>query len=305
MKTTTCEPARGPLEAWTRQLLGVVRRIALVALLGGLLAATMVRLSPGFGTDTQDLSLTLSDESRAALRAQRMEDANVASFYARYLAGVLRGNFGFSQSFNRPVSELLKERLPETLGSVAAGMAGGISLGLALAAITVFWSNRVADLAAGLWSGLFLSIPAAVLALLFLWTNASGRWAIALLVFPHIYRYAKNALSESATSLHVLAARARGLSRWRILLAHVVAPVSPQLFAAAGISASLAFGASIPVEAICDTPGVGQLVWKAALGRDLPLLVTITILVILLTMIVNSAADLLIAAWPGASHEAG
>ena len=303
-QAVACKPARRALGPWPRTLLGVARRIALIALFGGLFAAAMVRLSPGFGTDTQDLSLALSDESRAALRAQRMGDANVARFYTAYLWGLLRGNFGFSRSFNRPVSELLKERLPETLGSVAAGMAGGISLGLALAAITVFWNSRVLDLAAGLWSGLFLSIPAAVLALLFLWTNASGRWAIALLVFPHIYRYARNALSESATSLHVLAARARGLSRRRILLAHIVAPVSPQLFAAAGISASLAFGASIAVEAICDTPGIGQLVWKAALGRDMPLLVTITILVILLTTVVNSAADLLIAAWPGASHEA-
>ena len=61
------------------------RRILLVALLGGLLSATMVRFSPGFGTDEQDLSLALSDESREALRAERMADANVGRFYLHYL----------------------------------------------------------------------------------------------------------------------------------------------------------------------------------------------------------------------------
>ena len=50
-------------------------------------------------------------------------------------------------------------------------------------------------------------------------------------------------------------------------------------------------------------PGIGQLVWKAALGRDLPLLVTITMLVCLMTMVVNAAADLFIATWPGGSND--
>jgi ABC-type dipeptide/oligopeptide/nickel transport system permease component len=73
----------------------------------------------------------------------------------------------------------------------------------------------------------------------------------------------------------------------------------------AGISVSLAFGASIPIEVICDTPGVGQLAWRAALDRDLPLLVTITVLVALMTLVVNSVADIALAAWrPAVSHAA-
>ena len=73
--------------------------------------------------------------------------------------------------------------------------------------------------------------------------------------------------------------------------------------ALAGISVSLAFGASIPIEVICDTPGVGQLAWKAALDRDLPLLVNITVLVALMTLAANSLADLALAAWRPAGSE--
>jgi len=284
-----------------RQIARQIRRIVLLALLGGLLAATMVRLSPGFGVDEQDVSSSLSQESHQALRAEHMADSNIARFYLHYLGGLFRGDFGFSRSLNRPISELLQERLPETLKSVAYGMAGGIALGLALALATVFWRVRAADLIAGAWSGLFLSLPATILALMFLWTGANGKWAIVLLVFPHVYRYSKNLLIESMACPHVLAARARGASKTRILLAHIVGPVTPQLFAVAGVSASLAFGASIPIEVICDVPGIGQLVWKAALGRDLPLLVTLTILVSLMTMTINAAADLLITAWHGVS----
>jgi len=131
------------------------------------------------------------------------------------------------------------------------------------------------------------------------WIGAAARWAIALVVFPHVFRYAKNQLVSTSQMPHVVAAEAKGLSSWRILWAHIFTPAGPQLAALAGISVSLAFGASIPIEVICDSPGVGQLAWRAAMDRDLPLLVTITVFVALLTLAVNSLADLALAGWKG------
>ena len=68
----------------------------------------------------------------------------------------------------------------------------------------------------------------------------------------------------------------------------------PQLIALAGITISLALGASIPVESLCGLPGIGQLAWQAALSRDLPLLVNLTVLVTLVTLLANSGADVMI-----------
>ena len=280
-----------------RSILSVGRRILLTALLGGLLGATLVRLGPGFGVDERELDSRLSAESRQSIRAGHDADNNIALFYFRYLSGLAHGDFGFSKSLNRPVSSLLKERLPLTLGSMAYGVLGGVSLGFALALLTVSWGGPGSNLLPAALSGLCLAVPAAVIALVFLWMGAGGRWAIALVVFPHVYRYAKNLLVATYQSPHVLAARAKGLSNARVLWAHVFTPAAPQLAALAGISVSLAFGASIPIEVICDTPGVGQLAWKAAMDRDLPLLVNITVLVALMTLVANSLADLALAAW--------
>jgi len=274
-----------------------VRRLLITALLGGLLGATLVRLGPGFGVDERELDTRLSSESRQAIRAEHAADSNIALFYIRYLNGLLHGDFGFSRSLNRPVADLLKERLPLTLGSLAYGVFGGVSIGFALALLTVWWRGPGVDLIPAALSGICLALPAAVIALLFLWMGAGGRWAIALVVFPHVYRYAKNLLVATYQSPHVLAAQAKGLSTSRIVMAHVLAPAAPQLAALAGISVNLAFGASIPIEVICDTPGVGQLAWKAALDRDLPLLVNITVLVALMTLAANSLADLALNAW--------
>jgi len=44
---------------------------------------------------------------------------------------------------------------------------------------------------------------------------------------------------------------------------------------------------------LCGLAGVGQLAWQAALARDLPLLVNITILVTLVTLLANSGADVI------------
>jgi ABC-type dipeptide/oligopeptide/nickel transport system permease component len=45
------------------------------------------------------------------------------------------------------------------------------------------------------------------------------------------------------------------------------------------VSFAIAFGAAIPIEALCDSPGLGQLAWQAALSRDLPLIVNVTLVV--------------------------
>jgi peptide/nickel transport system permease protein len=65
------------------------------------------------------------------------------------------------------------------------------------------------------------------------------------------------------------------------------------MIALAGITVSIALGASIPVESLCGLPGIGQLAWQAALSRDLPLLVNLTLLVTLVTLLANSSADVM------------
>ena len=82
-----------------------------------------------------------------------------------------------------------------------------------------------------------------------------------------------------------------GVRPWRLLCLHVAAPVLPDLVALAGVSVSMAVGATIPVEALCGSPGIGHLVWQAALSRDVPVLVNVTLLITALTAGANLLAD--------------
>jgi peptide/nickel transport system permease protein len=129
-----------------------------------------------------------------------------------------------------------------------------------------------------------------------LFSGAEPWWAITLVVFPKVFSYGRNLLAKAYQAPHVLLARAKGLGNGMILLWHVIPTVAPELLALAGVSVSLAFSAAIPLEAVCDLPGVGQLAWQSALARDLPVLVSLTLLLTLVTRLANAAADLAISA---------
>jgi peptide/nickel transport system permease protein len=182
--------------------------------------------------------------------------------------------------------------LPETLKSVGLGLALGWTLGLSLAIAVVMSRAWYLDLFASLVAGILLCLPAAVLALLFVLAQAPARLLLGLIVFPKIFRYSRNLLARSSALPHVLTARAKGLGNTRVLLWHILPTATPQLLALAGVSVSIAFTAAIPVEALCDLPGIGQLAWKAALGRDVALLVNLTMIVTLVTLLANSVSDL-------------
>jgi peptide/nickel transport system permease protein len=261
-------------------------------ILGGLLTATLVRLSPGFGVDERELDPRLSPESIAAIRAQNAAHRNILRFYAQYLEGFARGDLGNSQSFQRPITELLRDRAPVSARSIAVGLAVGWLAGLMIAFAASWARQWWTDALSSILAGTVLSIPTAVLALLLLIARQTAAVAIALTIFPHVFRYCRNILQRNWSLPHIITARAKGIGPARLFCWHVVPNAVPQVIALAGVSVSMAIGAAIPIEVIADSPGVGQLAWQAAMARDLPLLVTLTLLVTLVTLVANTGADL-------------
>lgn len=273
--------------------------ILATALLGGLLAATLVRLAPGFDADESQLDPHLNSASIQALRQVRLEQNNIFRFYFHSLERAARGDFGSSLSLGQPVSSLLRERAPLTLRLIGVGLLLSWAATLGLALSTAWLRLSAYDAVSTMISGTLLCIPAAVLALLSVLWNVSGALAIALIIFPRDYRYVRNLLAKAYSQPHIITARAKGLSELHILFWHVIPVAAPQMLAVAGVSVSLAIGAAIPVEALCGMAGIGQLAWQAALARDLPLLVNITLLVTLVTLLANSGADVIGQIWRG------
>jgi ABC-type dipeptide/oligopeptide/nickel transport system permease component len=275
------------------KIAGYVLALLATVLLGGFLSATLVRLAPGFDVDERELDPHLNAQSVQALRDARHQDHNIFRFYFSYMERAAHGELGTSLALGQPVRTLLRDRAPLTLRLLAMGLGLAWLLTLTLALSAAWLRLSVYDALTTVASGTFLCIPAAVLALLSVLWNVSGSLAIALIVFPRTYRYTRNLLVKAYALPHIITARAKGLGEARILFWHVVPVVTPQLLAVAGVSVSMAVGAAIPVEALCGLAGIGQLAWQAALARDLPLLVNITVLVTLVTLLANSGADVI------------
>jgi len=270
-------------------LVGLLRVLAIM-LVASFAGALLLRAAPGFSSDERELNTGLSSHSIQAMRQEHLAQSNIPRFYARYLGSLVRGNLGSSLSLNQPVRDLLRDRLPVTLRELALALLLAWILGLGLAIAWQMFPSRLLKASTEGLSGAFISTPAAALALIFVLLRLPPLWAAALLIFPKIYRYSANLLLQSYDLPHVLTAYARGAGRARVLFWHVAPSALPQLIALLGVSMSIAIGVLLPIEVVCDVPGIGQLAWQAAQSRDLPLLVNLTVVVTFLTVVATTVS---------------
>ena len=266
--------------------------LACLGLSGALFSATLVRLAPGYGVGERELDPRWSAASVDALRQKEALHGGLPSFYFHYLSALAHGDFGESDSLKRPVGELLRKRLPVTGNSVLRGLGLAWFTAAILASLGLASRGWLFEASTTAFSSFLLSLPSAVVAMLAVHLRTPVFCAIGVVVFPRLYRYIRSLLVRSYDQPHVLAARARGLRSGAIFWRHVLPVAAPPLMALFGVSFAIAFGAAIPIEALCDSPGLGQLAWQAALSRDLPLIVNVTLVVSLVMLAANSLADL-------------
>jgi peptide/nickel transport system permease protein len=232
----------------------------------------------------------LNTDSIASIRQEHEDQQHVLRFYVTYLGRSLHGDFGTSSLFQQPIAQLIKDRWSVTVRNIGVGLVVAWTVTLAIALIAVTLQQKVLDVTLStLWSAV-LCLPAAVIALLV----AIARWpasiAIAIAVLPALYRYTRNVLQNSWSQPWILGAFAKGIGPVRVVFSHVVPVAASELIALCGVSLTLAFSAAVPIEVLTDSPGVAQLAWQAAMGRDLPLVVTVTGLVAALSLSANGAA---------------
>ena len=271
-----------------------VCRVAGLVLLGGLVSAVLVRHAPGFASDEEQLDVRRSEASLRKLEQRRRQERDIAGFYYRFLSGYLRGDLGQSRLLQRPVASLFAERLPVSGQALAIGLTAAWVLSLTTACPIARSRRRALEAAGRAGATVLQCVPAGVLGLLLLGLGGRGAAvcgvAIAVVLFPRLLHYVLNLLEEGYRLAHVVTARAKGAGEVRILLRHVLPACLPQLVSLFGASVSMALSAAIPLEVILDVPGAGKLAWQAALGRDLTLLVNVTVLMSLVITIANTVA---------------
>src|SRR5215475_11565860 len=139
-------------------------RLALLALLGGFLCATLVRFAPGYGVDERELDPRLNAESVRHIRNENRLNSNLIAYYSRYLNRAAHGDFGKSQWLQQPVSTLIKERFGVTARSVLLGVLLAWVLAFCFSLISASFRNFALDFSGTLLSGFLIALPTAVVA---------------------------------------------------------------------------------------------------------------------------------------------
>ena len=237
----------------------------------------LVRLAPGFFSDSREMDGRYAQSARLELEAESRGDQSVIGIAAKEAKSWLHGDFGESRQYHVPVAELLGERLRVSALLLMEGIVRGWLLALCVA-VPVSSLRR----GGGVWGAPFtilLAMPTAAMATACILSEAGGPvLVLTLVISAREFKFLRSLLAEAWRAPHLLHGRAQGMTPWALARLHILPNVTPQLGALAALSIVTALGALVPIEAIFTVPGVGQLAWSAIMNRDLPVLAAVSLL---------------------------
>lgn len=272
------------------------------------LAFGLMHLAPGSPFDRE--RQPASPEIERNLKARYHLDEPLWKQYARYLGGIVHGDFGASMKYrNHSVSDIIVQALPVSLvlGGLAFCFASavGVPLGFLTAARRGRWPDYLGSFLAVLAVCVpsFVVAPAAILifAIKLQWFPV-GLWRTPWhMILPPIVlgsffvgqvaRILREGMLNAAQAEFVTAARAKGLGETALLLKHVLRiGILPVVSYSGPMLADLLTGSFI-VENIFQIPGIGIFFVNSTLNLDYPMIVGLSLLYALLLIGLNLLVD--------------
>ena len=230
--------------------------------------------------------------------------------YGRYLAGLVQGDLGRSYLQKTEVEVLIWSRLPATLLLMLGAILCELVLGLALGIVAALRRGTVLDQTLMMTSFITVSAPQFVVSLLLLyvfavklgWFPIGGYGTFAHLVLPALTlgilgsgwygRMMRSSMIDVLRADFIRTARAKGLSRARVILAHALPNAILPIIAMIGIDIGIFMGGIVVVESVFGWPGIGQLAWQAIQRVDIPIIMGVTLVSALAIVLGNLLADM-------------
>lgn len=291
----------------------VLRRVALTVpvLLGvATLVFALIHLVPGDPAQAM-LGETAPAADLEELRARLGLDRPLLEQYGQFLGGLVRGDLGVSFRYGTPVTAEIASRLPRTAELALAAMLVAVVVAIPLGIVGALNRGRALDQAAMTFSLIGISMPnfwlGPLLALVFAvqlgWLPVSGTGSIWHLVLPAVTlgtalaailaRMTRASLIDELRELYVVAARARGLSRARVVGRHALRNSLIPVVTILGLQLGAVLTGTIITETIFAWPGVGRLLIQAISFRDYPLVQGCILFIAVTYVSMNLVVDLM------------
>ncbi|WP_109472461.1 ABC transporter permease [Ornithinimicrobium cavernae] len=258
-------------------------------------------------------------ERVAQIRADLGLDEPMVVQYLTFLRNVFTGDLGESTRTGQAVTEMIATTLPVTLWLSAYALAVAVIAGVALGMLAERFRGRMPEALSNVLALVGLSVPnfwLGLLAILLLavslgWFPASGYVDVLsdpvrglyYLTLPAVIlgtslaavitRQTRASMIETMNTDYVRTARAKGLSRPRILFRYGLRNSLIVLVTIIGLQLGGLISGAVVTERIFALPGLGKLTLDAVFARDYPVIQAVVLVITLAYIVINLAVDLL------------
>lgn len=254
-----------------------------------------------------------SPEVIAEVRAAYGFDRPLYEQYFVQFGRLLRGDMGDSFRFREPALPLVLERLPATLELALAAIVVALVIAIPAGLLSAVYQNSPLDLFVttastlgrampNFWIGIMLIL---IVGVQLRWLPVSGRDGLAYIILPAITlgtsiattlaRVLRSSLLEVLRLDYVRTARAKGVSAWTVIIRHGLRNALIAVVTVFGLQMAWLLGGSVIVEEVFAWPGMGRLLLRSVLLRDLAVVQAGVLVFALVVMITNLLVDFLYA----------
>jgi peptide/nickel transport system permease protein len=288
-------------------------------ILVSILVFCLQQLMPG------DPALVLAGEERgdprvlAQIRTELWLDRPLPVQYLHWIGNVVQGDLGFSWRTHQPVSQLIAQKLPVTaqLGGMAFAIA--LLIGVPAGIVAAVKRNGPWDYIANAIGLAGLSMPNFWLGIMLIllvsvhlgWLPPSGYVpltedvgrSLATTIMPAfvlgnaiaaiLMRHTRSAMLSVLDQDYVRTARAKGLSRMRVILRHALRNALIPVVTLGALELGTLLSGAVLTEQVFSIPGFGKMVVDAVFNRDYPVVQGVVLVTAFLFVMLNLLADIL------------
>jgi peptide/nickel transport system permease protein len=275
---------------------------ALVIVFASALTFFFLNLAPGGPASVMRFDVT--PEQRDALMKRMGLDKPVTQRYVEWVAGAIHGDFGTSLLTDEPVAQRIAERLPNTLTLAGAALVLSIALGIPIGLIQALRRGSPLDHFLSLFSAIGLAVPVFWLGIVLILVFAVSlrvlpsagvtgiaedtvverirhlilpTVVLATSILPTVVRFMRSAAIEVLHEDYIRTAQSKGLAPRVVVARHALRNALIPVVSAIGALVPRLLGGTVVTESVFSIPGMGRLALEAAVGRDYPLVIGLTV----------------------------
>ena len=267
----------------------------------------------------------LDADAIARLRTYYGLDQPMASQFVTYLQNLLKGDLGFSYTYQASVGPIVVKALANTLILVTVSTLLVILLGVLIGVFAASRRGSRTDSGLVIGSLVFWSLPTFWVGMLLIfvfavslgWFPIAGMYtadalyptvftriadlarhlvlptvAMVLVDIAQFVLITRSSLLATLSEDYMTTARAKGLTPRRVLWRHGVRNALLPVVTATTLYASATVGGTIQVETVFSWPGMGQLIYLSVIRRDYPVMEACFLIFAVVVVLANFASDL-------------